>query len=84
MSASNQKADLAVDLALFGRNRQQIPPELLVPYAGQWVAISGDGTRILASGSDMDAVEQKLAELGIPANSVGLERIPADDESTWL
>ena len=84
MSAENQQPDLAVDLVVFARNRRQIPPEVLEPYAGQWVAISGDGTRVVASGPDLEAVEQNLAALGIPGNSVGLERVPAEGEDTWI
>jgi hypothetical protein len=39
---------------------------------------------VVASGPDLEAVEQRLAALGIPGNSVGLERIPAEWEETWL
>jgi len=84
MSPENQQPDLTVDLVVFARNRRQIPPEVLEPYAGQWVAISGDGTHVVASGPDLEAVEERLAALGIPGNSVGLERIPAEWEDTWL
>ena len=80
----NQKGppEQGIDTALYDRNRRRIPPEVLAPYAGQWVAISGDGTRILASGPDLEAAEANLAALGIPGNSVGWERIPGPDEDS--
>jgi hypothetical protein len=73
-----------IDLAVYARNRSLIPPEDLEPYAGQWVAISSDGTRVLVSGPDLETAEANLAQLGIPGNAVGWERIPALDEDTWL
>jgi hypothetical protein len=73
-----------LDVLLYERNRRLIPPEDLEPYAGQWIAISGDGTRVLASGSDLATAEANLAALGIPGNSVGWERLPGPDEDAWL
>jgi hypothetical protein len=73
-----------IDPALFGRNRQWMPPELLEPYAGQWVALNVECTRVLASGPDLKTAEANLAALGIPGNSVGWERVPEADEDSWL
>jgi hypothetical protein len=81
---TNHKPLHAIDIAVYDRNRRRIPPEVLEPYAGQWVAISGDGTQVLASGVDLETAEQNLAALGIPGNSVGWERIPRLDEESWL
>jgi hypothetical protein len=83
-SASNHKPSETIDLAAFERNRRQLPAEVFAPFAGQWVAISGDGTRILASGPDLETAEQNLAALGIPGNAVGWERVPGVEEDTWL
>jgi len=83
MSANNNSAP-KIDMVRYGRNRRQIPYEDLAPYAGQWVAISGDGTHILTSGPDLETAEANLAALGIPGNAVGWERIPGPDENTWL
>jgi hypothetical protein len=58
------------DLSHFDENRANYPPELLVPFAGQHVAWSLDGTRILASGKDMLAVEKKLVAAGIDPSRV--------------
>lgn len=76
--------ETGIDTVIYDRNRRNIPPEALEPYAGQWVAISGDGTRVLAWGPDLATAEANLAALGIPGNGVGWERIPAEDEETWL
>jgi hypothetical protein len=58
------------DLRFFEENQRKFPPEELIPYAGQQVAWSPDGTRILASGSDLDEVDQKLAAMGIQFSQV--------------
>jgi hypothetical protein len=58
------------DLSRFNENRSRFPPEDLLPYAGQHVAWSADGTRILAFGADMNEVERKLIAAGIAPNSV--------------
>lgn len=56
----------------FHQNRNNFPPDELAKYAGQYVAFSGDGTRILASGDTMEAVEEKLVAAGIdPSQVVG-------------
>ncbi len=73
-----------LDVLLYERNRRLIPQEDLEPYAGQWVAFSGDGTCVLTSGPDLATAEANLAALGIPGNSVGWERVPGLDEDTWL
>jgi hypothetical protein len=77
---NNGKPDVAIDMATFIRNRREIPQSVLAEYEGQWIAISGDGTRVLASGPDLETAEANLAAIGIPGNSVGWERIPAEDE----
>ena len=56
----------------YNENRAKTPPEYLIPYLGKHVAWSADGTRILASGEDMDEVEEKLVTLGINPNQVVL------------
>jgi hypothetical protein len=68
----------------FFENQQKFPQEELAKYYGQYVAWCLDGTRILASAADMEAVEQKLVALGIdPAAVVGSYVMP-DDVSLLL
>lgn len=80
----NGKSKQTIDVVLYERNRRRIPPEALEPYAGQWVAFSGDGTRVLASGPDLQTAEANLAALGIAGDEVGWARVPGLDEETWL
>jgi hypothetical protein len=70
-----------VNLSEFQQNRASISQELLTPYQGRWVAFSGDGRSILASGNTLDQVENQLAALGEDPQEVFLERIggPEDD-----
>jgi hypothetical protein len=53
------------DMGIFQENRCRFPPDQLLPYSGQHVAWSLDGTSILASGQDMEEVENKLVAAGI-------------------
>jgi hypothetical protein len=54
----------------FEKNRSAFPAEELWKYAGQHVAWSWDGTRILAAAADDDQLDQKLVELGIDPQRV--------------
>jgi hypothetical protein len=47
-----------------------LPLEVYMQYAGKHVAVSPDGTRILASGDSHEEVDRKLDELGIPIGQV--------------
>jgi hypothetical protein len=73
-----------IDLALFEKNRRLIPREALAPYAGQQVAFSADGTRVVAHGPDYDAVLAQLRALGLDSSEVVWDRIPGPDEESWL
>jgi hypothetical protein len=60
------------DLSSYETNRAKFPPEELAKYAGQFVAFSPDGARVLASGSTRAEVERKLEAAGIhPSQVVG-------------
>jgi hypothetical protein len=70
--SSNGRAITPPDLSAYEQNRSRFPQQELVKYAGQYVAFSPDGTRILASGVDMDEVEHKLVAAGHdPSQVVG-------------
>ena len=55
MSQQETLQQYAERMRLFIKNRQAFPPEELAKYAGQWVAWSRDGTRIVAGSSESDA-----------------------------
>lgn len=66
------------------RNRSQIPPEQLEPFAGQYVAFNWEGTQIVAHGKKREDVWAMLRQLGIDSGTVAFSYIPALDEDTWL
>ncbi len=74
MNANGQRLE-PPELSSFSENRCNFSPEQLLLYAGQHVAWSPDGTRILASGEDMDAVEKKLIAAGIHPSQVVFDYI---------
>ncbi len=56
----------------YSQNRRQFPPEELIKYAGQYVAFSLDGTRVVASGATEEELEKQLQAVGIdPSQVVG-------------
>jgi hypothetical protein len=59
-----------VDTSEYNENRANYPPDLLIPYAGQHVAWSLDGRRILMSGESMEDVDKKLVAVGIDPRRV--------------
>lgn len=56
----------------FEENRSRFPPEALIPFAGQHVAWSPDGRRILTSAGTPEELEHRLMELGIPEHQAVL------------
>jgi hypothetical protein len=51
-------------------NREKIPPEVLDQYAGQHIAYSWDGTRVLAGAMELKDLYRKLEEMGQDTNHV--------------
>jgi hypothetical protein len=56
----------------FFENQKKFPPEELEKYAGQHIAWSWDGSRILASAPEEAELYQKLQDAGVDANRVVL------------
>ena len=69
MSDDNRRLE-PPDLGEYHENRRKFPLEELARYAGRYVAFSPDGTRILASGSSEEEVEDQLRAAGIPPSQV--------------
>ncbi|MBY0522519.1 MAG: hypothetical protein K2R98_03940 [Gemmataceae bacterium] len=62
-----------VDSNLFWENFGKLPEEEYWKFAEQFVGVSLDGTRILASGVDEQEMEARLREMGIdPSRVVGM------------
>jgi Family of unknown function (DUF5678) len=82
--SKNGKALEQIDLARHMENRRQISQEKLLPYAGQHVAFSADGTHVVAAGADYEALAARLRDLGIDGGEVVWSYVPGPDEDTWL
>ncbi len=63
-------------LPLFDRNRMAIPTAEWQKYIGQWVALSPDGSRILAGDTDIAALDAKVIALGENPEEVVFEGVP--------
>jgi hypothetical protein len=68
------------DRDLYLTNRSRFTPDELAPYGDQWVAWSGDGSRIVAHDEDLLKVAEQVKALGYGSEDVLLERIPPGGE----
>jgi hypothetical protein len=68
----------------YEQNRAKFPLEELAKYAGQYVAFSIDGMRILAGADTMEAVEEKLIAAGIDPSRVVGSYIDGPDDDCFL
>src|SRR3954451_11500476 len=69
---------MKIDMVAFLENRAQFPPDELARYAGQWVAWSADGTRIVASSPEsVAAVSKQLEEAGLATSEYVQTYVPA-------
>jgi hypothetical protein len=66
-------------MSRYEENRARIPLADLRKYAGQWVAFSRDGSRILAGAESLRDLEARLVTTGLDPQEVALERIEFDD-----
>ena len=72
-----------IDLSEFQKNNTEVPLEVLLPYVGQYVAWSLDGTRILASPPSREELSQRLREIGIETGTVVFDYV-SDPNESWL
>ena len=74
--------DVVIDFGLHMANRDKhFPPEELRKYAGEQIAFSADGTRIVAHGPDFLTLWNELKAAGIdPQTCVWSDVPPADWE----
>ncbi len=70
--------------AEYGVNRARFPRVDLEQYRGSWVAFSGDGRRIVASGETIQRLEERLAATGQDPQQVVFERIPGPEDDISL
>jgi hypothetical protein len=60
-------------------NRAKFPVEELARHAGNWVAFSPDGSRVLDSCESLAELDRLLKQAGTDIENVVFERIPTDD-----
>jgi hypothetical protein len=72
------------DRRVYVENRSKFLPEDLLPYAGQWVAWSADGSRIVAHHEDLLEVARLVEALGLDREEIIFDRIPPEGEVTTL
>ena len=68
-------------MSTYETNRARFTLDELREYAGQWVAFSLDGRRIIASAETLTALEGQLATMCVNAEQTALERIELTDSS---
>ncbi len=68
-----------MELSTYEQNRTKFPLEELRKYAGEWVAFSKDGSRVVASAPTLLALEERLIAKGEDPQSIALERIELED-----
>jgi hypothetical protein len=76
---ANGKMDGWIDGNLFNINRNNFPLTELQKYAGQWVAWSADGTRIVASHPDPLTLCDMVDRAGFKPYEVVYSEIHADE-----
>jgi hypothetical protein len=60
-------------------NRASFPPDQLVNYAGQWIAWSPDGARIIAHSGDSRSLDDLIRAAGEDPEECLVEGIPDED-----
>jgi hypothetical protein len=61
------------------KNRVQFPLEELAKHRGEWIAWSPDGTRIVASSHDPEALDDLIRAAGEDPEECPTEGIPDSD-----
>ena len=69
-----------MDMQRYLKNRNLFPAEALEKYAGQHIAWSPDGTRIIASAEDPLKLVDAIDALGFDSSEVVIEPVPYPDE----
>ncbi len=56
-----------------------LPAEAYEKYRGKWIALSEDGSRIIAGADDLDTLEDQLAAAGEDPEKAIFDRVEDDD-----
>jgi hypothetical protein len=65
------------DFSMYSENRRKFPPpDELLKLAGEWVAFSADGTRILAHGREFEEVKAAMEAAGLNPFDAVWDQLP--------
>lgn len=67
----------------FDENQKRVSPQLLAAHAGQHVAWSWDGARLVASAASEAALREQLRLAGVDSQSVVFDYLDAPGEGNW-
>jgi Family of unknown function (DUF5678) len=83
---ADEKREASVpDFSMYGENRRHFPPpEELLKLAGEWVAFSADGTRVLAHGKDFEEVKAAMEAAGLNPFDAVWDQLPPLDVDSML
>jgi hypothetical protein len=68
-----------MDVRIMQQNSERIPVEELQRYKGMHVALSADGSQIVASGDSLAALEADIAAKGLDPEQVWFDYIGGDE-----
>jgi len=74
-----QRTAMEMDMQLYLKNRLQFPMDTLARHAGNWIAWSPDGARIVASSADPDALDHLIRVAGEDPEQCLIEGVPDTD-----
>jgi hypothetical protein len=68
-----------MDMQAYLKNRAARQPEELEKYRGEWIAWSPDGSRVVASSRDLDALDGLVRIAGEDPAECPIQGIPGED-----
>ncbi len=80
----NENGVFVPDFSMYQENRVKYPWKELLQYAGECVAFSPDGTRILAHGRTFEEVVAAMSARGQNPHDAVWENLPPEGEDTIL
>jgi hypothetical protein len=57
----------------------RLPAEAYEKHRGKWIALSEDGSSIIASADDLDALEGRLTVIGVDPEKAIFDHVEDDD-----
>lgn len=72
---------MELDMQEYLRNRLKFPLHQLAQHAGEWVAWSPDGMRIVASSTNLESLDDLIRASGEDPEQCPIEGIPDTDSA---